>query len=186
MSDIRINIGSALIAEPFMYDHNFGRSVILICDHNEIDGTVGFVVNKKTPYKINQLIEDFPEFDAPTFSGGPVETETLHYIHNVGDLLEGSVEITQGIYWGGHFDKLKFLIQSELIKPNNIRFFIGYSGWDAGQLEGELTHGSWILDEVYSNYIFKIKPNHLWSEILSNKGNTYSVIAQMPDSIRSN
>jgi len=109
-----------------------------------------------------------------------------NYIHNVGDLLEGSIEITRGVYWGGHFEKLKFLIESELIKPKNIRFFLGYSGWDAGQLYNEIDTGSWIIEEMHANYIFKESSEKLWKQILINKGNTYSVIAQIKDSTRVN
>ena len=186
MGENIITKGKALIAEPFMFDSTFGRSVICICEHDAEDGTVGFVINKKTPYKISQLIEEINDFEAPTFFGGPVSPGTLHYLHNVGDLLDGSIQIKPGIFWGGHFEKLIFLINSELIKPSNIKFFLGYSGWEAGQLDEELIHGSWIVDDIDPNYIFKTKPRKLWSQILSNKGNTYSVIAQMPNSTRIN
>lgn len=186
MDQTLIKKGSALIAEPFMLEHTFKRGVILICEHNEEEGTVGFVLNKKTDFIVHELIENFPEFEASVYMGGPVAPETLHYIHNVGELLEGSVEISRGIYWGGHFDKLKFLIESELIKPKNIRFFLGYSGWDVGQLSEEINTGSWIVDEIHANYIFKEDPSKMWKQILVNKGNTYSVIAQIKDSIRVN
>jgi len=186
MTTHNISKGTALIAEPFMFDSTFGRSVITICEHDEDEGTVGFVINKKTPYKINQLVEGVDDFDAPTFFGGPVSPGTLHYLHNVGELLDGSVPICPGIYWGGQFEKLLALINAELIKPSNIRFFLGYSGWDGGQLNDELTYGSWIVDNIDPNYIFKSNPKHLWKQILSNKGDTYSVIAQMPNSTRIN
>lgn len=181
-----ISKGSALIAEPFMFDSTFGRSVICICEHNDIDGTVGFVINKQTPYKINHLVEEIKDFDAPTFFGGPVANGTLHYLHNVGDLLDDSLEVVPGIFWGGDFEKLIFLINSKLIKPNNIRFYLGYSGWDSGQLNGEIKSGSWIIDQIDSNYIFKSNTDKLWSQILVNKGDAYSVIAQMPNSSRIN
>jgi putative transcriptional regulator len=116
------------------------------------------------------------------FYGGPVATDTIHYIHNVGDLLEESVEVMSGLYWGGNFEKLKFLITSELITTKNIRFFVGYSGWSAGQLDEELKTGSWITSEMHPNYAFKSKPKGLWKQAMKNIGNTYTVIAQMPDS----
>jgi putative transcriptional regulator len=186
MNKHNIHIGTALITEPFALEQTFKRAVVLICEHKEEEGTVGFIVNKKTDFVVHELIENFPKFEAHVYMGGPVAPETLHYIHNVGDLLEGSVEISRGIYWGGHFDKLKFLIESELIKPKNIRFFLGYSGWDPGQLYDEIDTGSWIIEEIHANYIFKEAPEKLWKQILINKGNTFSVIAQMKDSTRVN
>ncbi|MDF1696187.1 MAG: YqgE/AlgH family protein [Saprospiraceae bacterium] len=176
-----ITSGSLLIAEPFMLDSPFKRSVILICEHRD-DGTVGFILNKAIEMKIEELIADFPEFDAQVYYGGPVGTDTIHYIHNVGELLDNSNEVCRGVYWGGDFEKLKFLVNSKLIKPENIKFFVGYSGWSGGQLEEELNHGTWITDHMYANYAFKDDKDSLWSTVLNNKGDIYTVIAQMPES----
>ena len=82
----------------------------------------------------------------------------------------------------GDFEKLKFLISSELINPNNIRFFLGYTGWGEGQLEEEMSTGSWVIADADANYLFKMEPTQLWQEIMEKKGSTYTVIAQMPDS----
>ncbi|MBL7792479.1 MAG: YqgE/AlgH family protein, partial [Saprospiraceae bacterium] len=124
--------GSLLIAEPFMLDPNFKRAAVLLCEHSP-EGSIGFILNKPLGMRIDELIEDFPEFDSEVFFGGPVQTDTIHYIHCVGDLLEESVKLTDGVYWGGDFEKLKFLISSQLILPQDIRFFLGYSGWSEGQ-----------------------------------------------------
>lgn len=166
-------------------DPNFKRSVIALCEHNE-EGSIGFVLNKPLDIKLEDLLESFPEFDAGVYFGGPVATDTIHYIHNVGELLDGSVQICQGVHWGGDFEKLKFLVGSELVKPQNIRFYIGYSGWSPGQLKDEMELGSWVIDELDSNYVFKTYNEKLWGKVLNNKGNTFSVIAQMPKSSRLN
>jgi len=179
--EITLEKGTMLIAEPFMMDPNFKRAVILLTDHHRKEGTVGFVINKKTDLKINDLIENFPEIESNVFFGGPVAQETLHYIHTVGDILDESVEIAKGVYWGGNYEKLKFLIESKLVLPKDIRFYVGYSGWTEGQLDAEIKHGSWLTSEFFPNYIFGVKNRVLWSKILNNKGDRYSVIAQMPD-----
>lgn len=181
MGKNKIEAGTLLIAEPFMMDSPFKRAVVLICEHRK-DGSVGFILNKVIDMNIEELIADFPEFDAPVYYGGPVATDTIHYIHNVGDLLDNSNEVTRGVYWGGDFEKLKFLVNSKLIKPENIKFFIGYSGWSGGQLDSELEEGTWITDHMYANYAFKDEEDELWSTVLNNKGDTYTVIAQMPES----
>ena len=173
--------GSILIAEPFMVDPNFKRSVIAICDYTEEEGTVGFVLNKPLGLQVNELITDFPSFDADVYFGGPVQTDSIHYIHNVGDLLEKSTKVVDGVWWGGDFEKLKFLIRSDMVQPHNIRFFVGYSGWSPGQLEEEMNLGSWMLSDLDANYLFKSKPKKLWKQVLKNIGDTHSVIAQMPD-----
>jgi len=181
MNEQKIQAGKLLIAEPFMMDANFKRSVVLLCDHHP-DGTLGFILNKPLSMNIMELIADFPEFESEVYYGGPVATDTIHYIHNAGGILDDSLEIERGVFWGGDFDKLKFLIQTKLILPKNIRFYVGYSGWSEGQLKEELKYGSWVTAEMHANYIFKTKPNRLWKQVLSNKGKNFEVIAEMPDS----
>ena len=178
--------GKILVAEPFLEDPNFKRTTVAVCDHNDQDGSVGFILNRPLDMEIMELVDDFPEIEAEVYFGGPVRTDTIHYIHNVGNLLEGSTKIIDGLYWGGDFEKLKFLIKQELVKPENIRFFVGYSGWGEEQLEGELDARTWLVEDLHPNYVFKTDPFALWQQILENKGSTFSVIAQMPESANLN
>ncbi len=176
-----ITPGNLLIAQPFMDDSHFMRAVIGICEHDNKEGSMGFILNKPINMKLNELLPDIEsDEDFKVYYGGPVTTNSLHYIHNVGDLLEDSIKIGRQLYWGGDFEKLKFLINSQLIKAHNIRFYIGYSGWSVGQLESELKLGTWIVSDWYANYTFKVKSSALWKEALINKGDKYSVIGQMP------
>ena len=178
---IKISAGKLLLSEPFMADPHFRRAVVLMCEHNE-EGSLGFILNKPIKMKIGQLIGDFPEFDAEAYYGGPVSTDTLHYLHNIGNLLEDSIEVSRGVYWGGDFEKLKFLIESKLVEPKNIRFYVGYSGWTPGQLQEELAFGSWVIGEMDANYVFKGGRKNIWKMAMENKGQNYRVIAQLPDS----
>jgi putative transcriptional regulator len=180
MVNYEIKNGIVLLAEPFMLDPNFRRAAVLLCEHSP-EGSMGFIMNRPTDLRVDELIDGFPEFAAPVFEGGPVQMDTIHYVHNVGSILDESHQIMEGIYWGGDFDKLKFLIRSELVKPENIRFFMGYAGWDEGQLLDEMTIGSWVLAEMHHNYLFKSRPEVLWQQVMYNKGDAYSVIAYMPD-----
>ena len=180
---IKITNGKVLLAEPFMLDPNFKRSVVLVCDHTNDDGTIGFILNKPLNMKINDLISDFPEIEAEVYYGGPVATDTVHYIHNVGDLLEESVQVERGVFWGGNYEKLKFLIDSRLILPHNIRFFVGYSGWSAGQLFEELDIPSWVVTDMHANYLFKTRPKKMWRKVMQSLGDRYAVISQMPDQV---
>lgn len=179
-SSATVTSGQIILAEPFMLDPYFRRSVVLLCEHHR-EGSIGFILNKSIDMGINELMSDFPKFDAEVFYGGPVQTDTLHYVHNVGSMLEDSVKIADGVWWGGDFEKLKFLVSSQMIAPGNVRFFVGYSGWSGGQLHDEMEIGSWLSGNMDPNYIFKTKPTRLWSQAMYNKGNLYEVIAGMPD-----
>lgn len=185
MSTVDILKGSVLLAEPFMMDSNFRRAAVVLCEHDE-EGTVGFIMNKPLDVRITDLISNFPAFETDLYYGGPVATDTIHYIHNVGELLDDSMEVGSGIFWGGDFGKLKDLIDSRLIQPENIRFYVGYSGWTQGQLNDELDVGSWMVTDMHPNYLFKSKPASLWEEILTTMPDPYSVIAQLPDSVNWN
>lgn len=181
MADSKLDTGTILLSEPFMLDPNFKRSAVLITEYQGPKGTVGFILNKPLKMKIESLIASFPDFDSEVFFGGPVATDTIHFVHNVGDLIDDSVKIARGVFWGGDFEKLKILAEQKLIKPNNIKFFVGYSGWSPGQLEEEMSTGSWVLAESDPNYVFKSKPTDLWKAIMSRKGDAYGVIGQMPE-----
>jgi len=182
MVNEKVQTGKVLLAEPFMMDPNFKRSTVLLCEHNA-EGSVGFIMNKPLDMRVDELIEDFPEFDSRVFFGGPVQTDTIHYVHNAGNLLEDSFKVTEGVFWGGDFEKLKFLISSKLILPGNIRFFVGYSGWSEGQLDSEMQYGSWLVADMDANYLFKTRPARLWQQVMHNKGNAFTVIAQMPENV---
>jgi len=182
---MKITAGTLLVAEPFMLDPNFKRSVVLLCEHNN-QGTTGFILNKPLEMQIQELVPDFPESKASVHIGGPVGMDSLHFIHNVGDLLDQSQEVCPGVYWGGDFEKLRFLMENGVIRDDNVKFFVGYSGWSEGQLEEELKEGSWLTEEMDANYLFKVKPFVMWQTVLHNKGNIYTVIAQMPDAVSLN
>ena len=181
MRSYKVDSGKLLLAEPFMLDPNFRRSAVIVCEHSIEDGTVGFILNKPLNVQVGELVADMPEIESPVFFGGPVATDSIHFLHNVGELLEESIEVMRGVYWGGDFDKLKFLIQSKLVLAHNIRFFVGYSGWSPGQLMEELEYKSWVVSEMHANYLFKSKPSSLWKQAMYNMGSTFSVIAQMPE-----
>lgn len=171
--------GVLLLAEPFMDSPEFRRSVVLVTEHNE-KGTMGFILNRKLAIKTAQAVEDFPEFDNTLFYGGPVSTELLFYIHSLGNMLEGSIEIMDGIYMGGDFESLKELMRQGKVAPAQIRFFAGYSGWSAGQLKNELKQNAWIVTLGRKKFVMKENSN-LWKNILKELGGKYSMVADFPE-----
>lgn len=181
----KIKSGTLLLADPFMLDVYFRRAVILVCDvHSE--GTLGFILNKPLDVKITDIVSDFPEFDNLVYYGGPVQTDTVHFLHNLGDLIDDSIYVSNGVYWGGDFEKLKILIEKEIVKPEEIKFFVGYSGWSKGQLIEELDSGSWVVHEMDSNYLFKTSSDNLWQTAMDHKGSNHAIIGQMPDNLNLN
>ena len=120
----KLKKGCLLIAEPSIIgDLSFNRSVILLVDHND-EGSVGFILNKPLKYKLRDLIPDI-DSGLKIYNGGPVEQDNLYFIHNVPQLIPESIEIAEGIYWGGDFDSTLNLINEGKITKKNIRFFLG-------------------------------------------------------------
>lgn len=172
--------GSLLISEPFLLDSYFKRSVVLIGEHDE-HGTVGFILNKPTDVKLNDAVEDFPYFEAPLYFGGPVDTDSLFYIHTIGAKLKGSREIAKGIFWGGDYDQLKFLIDTRQVRENQIRFYAGYSGWEPKQLDTEIKEKSWLLSSATTGFTFFDESKNLWGQVLRSMGNEYAILANFPE-----
>jgi putative transcriptional regulator len=171
--------GRILVAEPFLQDTYFKRSIVLLTEHTT-EGSVGFVLNKPLDIKVNEVMEEFPPFKASVSIGGPVSTKTIHYIHTFGDLIPNSVHVVDNIYWGGDFEYIKVLIREEQIGSDQIRFFLGYSGWHAGQLDNELQQNSWLVTEVPSSIIMQPKSN-AWKNTLSQIGEKYKIWSGFPE-----
>lgn len=173
--------GQLLIAEPSIIgDMSFNRSVILLADHNN-EGSVGFIMNKPLNYTINDLVPDV-EADFKIYNGGPVEQDNLYFIHNVPELIPDSIEISNGIFWGGDFELTRKLINNKKISKNNIRFFLGYTGWDASQLEDEMQSNSWIVAKnSYENRIIGKSTTNFWKEKISELGGEYLIWSNAPE-----
>ncbi|TDB60851.1 YqgE/AlgH family protein [Arundinibacter roseus] len=175
----QVSKGSLLIAEPFLGDPNFNRSVVLLCDHNRL-GSFGFVLNQTTDLMLGDVLEETIYQDVPLYLGGPVEKNTLHFIHRRPDLIEGGGEILDGIYWGGDFESVKTLLNINRLNQEDLRFFIGYSGWSGGQLQDELQQKSWYVTQGRSDFVFQTPTDGFWREVLKEMGGKYRSIAHYP------
>lgn len=173
--------GDLLIAEPAIIgDVSFNRSIVLLADHNH-EGSIGFILNKPLNFNINDLV---PEIDAnhKVYNGGPVEQDNLYFIHKVPELIPDSIEISLGIYWGGDFSKVAELITKDVIKETDIRFFLGYSGWESEQLENELKANSWVVSKnIYENDIIEKDYQTFWKEKMLELGGEYSIWSNAPE-----
>ncbi|MBP9214355.1 MAG: YqgE/AlgH family protein [Chitinophagaceae bacterium] len=176
---IEIHPGLLLISDPFLKDPNFKRSIVLICEH-QIDGSLGFVLNKLYDQDLHHLVTDLEGFNFPLFYGGPVQKDTLHFLHTRPDLIEDGMEIRDGIYWGGDFELVVNLIKDGLLTPNDLRFFIGYSNWTEGQLEEELDTKSWITRDATKRLVFNKNIDETWKDALKDLGGEYSQMIHYP------
>lgn len=172
--------GKVLISEPFLLDPNFSRSVILITEHEE-HGTLGYVLNQRTDYAVNMLVEGLDTVNQSTYQGGPVELKSLHYLHTYPQ-IEGSTEVMAGVYWSGDFGDVCQGLLLGSMKQENFRFFVGYSGWGPGQLQEELNQKSWMVGTLESKFIFDqgIEDEELWKHAIREQGGSDALLANAP------
>jgi len=178
-NNIKPGKGKLLISEPFLLDYYFKRSVVLLAEHNE-EGSFGIIMNKPVSAKFNEIVKNFPEFKAQLYLGGPVKNDSLFFIHTLGDRIEGSLEIIGGLYWGGNIEAIKEMITLNILNPADIRFYIGYSGWNANQLDAELKRNSWVVSRAKVDQLLNTQPNKLWSLSLQNLGKEYALWTNFP------
>lgn len=175
-----IQKGRILVASPFLDDPYFSQSVILLTEHSH-EGSVGFIINKKLEITLQEAVGGFWFFDTSIYYGGPVEKDALFYIHTYPQ-IKGALEIMPNLYWGGDFEEIKTFINTNLPETSSIRFFVGYSGWGAGQLQNEMKSNTWLLQTISAKDVLdeELAPK-LWKRQirLSNK-KEYAIWANMP------
>lgn len=182
---IDLHKGRLLLSEPYLADPNFERTVILLTEHNE-EGSVGFILNKPSESRLGEVMDDLKGLDAQIFIGGPVQQDTLHFIHRHGD-LEDAIELENGLYWGGNFEQLLSLVDTGQFSVTDIKFFLGYSGWSPDQLEEEMKLNSWIVsDRVSNELIFETVSDQMWKRAMQELGGRFSVYSNYPADPRMN
>ncbi|MCF8256181.1 MAG: YqgE/AlgH family protein [Flavobacteriales bacterium] len=182
---LKVKAGRILLSEPLSIDPYFRRSVIYVAEHND-KGSFGLIINKPIPLLLNEAVANAPKLDTKLGMGGPVENQTLHYLHRKGDLIPHSLEVADGVFWGGDFDTIKKLITSGDIGPNDIRLFVGYAGWTAGQLDEEMERNSWAVAPGSAELVFDTPRENLWQTIMERLGAPYSYMVRLPEDPRLN
>jgi putative transcriptional regulator len=172
--------GDVLLSEPYLDDYFFRRSVVLISDHNE-EGSVGFVLNRLVDLHTNDVIPGLLAHNFPLLFGGPVEPNTLHFIHKVGEIVEGSQLIANGIYWGGDIECVDMLLKRNIATPEEFKFFSGYSGWAAGQLDDELEHKAWWIGKGGFDIVFDKDLDNMWRKMVRQMHQQFAYMANAPE-----
>ncbi|MCB9246682.1 MAG: YqgE/AlgH family protein [Flavobacteriales bacterium] len=173
--------GRILISEPFLADPNFMRSVVLLTEHNE-EGTVGFVLNHALELSLADVVADVTMPDIPLIKGGPVELNTIHFIHVLGSEIGESMPIKPGLWWGGNFEDAMDHIRRDPDMVRNFKFFLGYSGWSPGQLDEELERDSWIVSSIAPSEALSpvLESQQLWKKAMSRLGGEFRILSNSP------
>lgn len=170
--------GTLLIAHPLLNDGFFNRSVIYLTNKNE-EGALGFVMNFKTQFKLRDVRPHVMNGNFPIYEGGPVAKDQLFFLHTLGEEIPESLHIKDGIYFGGDFNEMLYKIEHSIVKVDQVRFFVGYSGWGEGQLDTEIKKGGWLQDKGTNDDIFKIRDEELWKQKLESNKKGYGIFAEI-------
>ena len=157
-------LGKLLTAHPLLNDGFFNRSVIYITNHGD-DESVGLILNFKTNYKLRDFRPELDNGNFPIYEGGPVSKNQLFFLHTLGKDLAGSLPIKNNIYFGGDYNELLFLINHGKVTQQQVRFFVGYCGWGAMQIEDEIKRKSWLVNSP-KKINFNDDETDLWSNKL--------------------
>lgn len=155
------------------------RTVVFVCEHQP-EGSFGFVLNKKYEQTLGDIIGSLDGFPIPVYYGGPVQVDTIHFLHQYPELIPGGQEVMKGVYWGGDFEMVAQLVKNKAIDSNKIRFFLGYSGWGEGQLEDEIKEKTWLVVAATRKLVFHPYPGDIWKDSLLHLGGDYEMMINFP------
>jgi putative transcriptional regulator len=170
--------GKLLVSEPMLADPNFFRSVVLLTRH-DAEGSLGFVLNHMSVVNVDNVIPSFSIKNIPIFIGGPVGNDSLFFIHTIGNELNKTQKIMDGLYFGGDMEHLEFMLNNNLADPEQVRFFVGYSGWDPGQLANEIKENSWIIASTTPEQVMSDSDEY-WKEVMIGLGKEFEVLSKFP------
>ena len=175
--------GIYLVANERLYDPLFGESVILLAEHNG-RGSVGLIINRNTTIPIKDAL---PELVLPGGNdetvriGGPVRGNSMRLLVRLAQPgfvgRPGMVPILDNVYLVNDIDVLRAVIGAAPVAVGGpeLRFYAGYTGWGAGQLEDEIERGDWYMVEADPRHIFTTPPDALWQLLLNTANATWAL-----------
>ncbi len=170
--------GQLLLASPALVDPNFARTVILVTEHTE-DGAMGVVLNRPSETEVGEIAPELAALAAaePVFIGGPVQPHALVVLAEFSDPEAAAWIVAADVgFVGAETEPAR--LEAAVRRG---RVYAGYSGWGAGQLEGELEEEAWIVEPPLPAELFPEDPEALWHDVLRRKGGSFALIARMPD-----
>jgi putative transcriptional regulator len=171
--------GRLLIASPALVDPNFARTVVLITEHGP-EGAMGVVLNRPSEIEVGDVAPELAPIvvdGEPVFIGGPVQPQALVVLAEFSDSRAAAWIIAEDV--GFVAAETEYGDLTDVVRRG--RVYAGYSGWDAGQLEGELAEEAWIVEPPMPAELFPDDPLALWQDVLARKGGQFALIAKMPD-----
>ncbi len=181
MKKLQPTKGKLLISDSsILLDTVFSRAVLLLAEHNA-KGSVGFILNKPLDLSLQDILPE-ARTNFRIYDGGPVETDNLYFIHTIPSLIPNSIEIKDSIFWGGDYEVLFELLKQNKVSQKEIRFFLGYSGWDENQLQEEINAKSWTcIENQFENHLLEKTPSKLWRELMIELGDEFIIWANAPE-----
>ena len=173
--------GSLLVSAPFLKDYHFARSVVLVVEHND-EGSMGIVMNKNFSnlMTLNELVPELASIPPiPLYKGGPVGRDTLFYLHTF-SYLKDALPLGNGLYVNGDFEQMKRYILAGGETQGMVRFFMGYAGWQRGQLTQEIEANTWMVSNDSQVNLLNMYLRDLWKESLCDMGGKYAVWSRYP------
>ncbi|MCM1076745.1 MAG: YqgE/AlgH family protein [Bacteroides sp.] len=167
--------GSLLVAEPFLRERYFHHAVICLVDYEPRGTAMGIVMNNRTSYTLQDILPSVKSPNPiPIYCGGPLSCDRLYFIHTLGQLIPDSKEIVPGLYIGGDFNTVTSIIGDGYPINNHLRFFLGYSGWDAEQLDEELLKNVWAVTSIPSlDDLLTGEEDAYWHRVVRSMGSRY-------------
>ena len=174
--------GSLLIANPVLPDPNFSRTVILLCDHDD-QGSFGLVINRSTQLKAPDLflnINILKSYNEKIYLGGPVSRSMVFFLCRSPSAAGKLDEVCSGVYLGSNLETLESLYSSLENPEQDIRFYLGYSGWSGGQLAEEMEQNSWLVQRANEQFIFLDSESLIWPKAVNSLGKKYQYLTKAP------
>lgn len=170
--------GCFLVASPILQDPNFRRTVILLCEHDDEQGSMGIIVNRPSELKLGETLLNAEDIvPQPLWIGGPVQPDAIVVLHR-GHAVPGSKDLVDGMGIGGEEEAIVDLLQGPHAK--DVRVFSGYAGWGAGQLADELAERAWLVVPARAHLVFDVLADVLWATVLRNLGPGFAYLANLP------
>ncbi|NUP94833.1 MAG: YqgE/AlgH family protein [Planctomycetaceae bacterium] len=181
--ELIVTPGVFLAAAPDLLDPNFMHSVVLLCSHSE-EGAYGLVLNRASNFRAREVLGSHDTLSRSTlrvYVGGPVSLDTLQILHRAPDVIQGGLPLVPGLWIGGELDDIgRLCVDDPTRAERDVRLYLGYSGWGAGQLEGELSSGSWLPAPGKLERIFQFDTERLWRDVITDLGPEFRPLAFEP------
>ena len=179
--------GRLLVATPLLEDPNFKRAVVLIVEHEEVQGTLGVVLNRPTTISVGQVLEQWTDLTTEpsvVFRGGPVAQNSALALAQVpGQEEPAGWRALDGAPALARLGLIDLDTPPRLLAPaiSRLRVYAGYAGWSPGQLEAEIGDGAWYVLPAEPGDVFAADPDRLWRQVLRRQDGDLAFLTTYPD-----